>query len=175
MDAVTHSLVIVGFATASGILIRGFRRWIATPASIAVHEVSSARFATDEEYAAFLRLYALEDPHYEIPGPHLPLALEITSFIKSYKAIVVDGFIRYYNRSLCDVPYPLNTAFVHIGDWGDGSGSPVFVRRMSSDPTVYMVDVDEDEPEVPRAIATSIEAYMHLVHDHIKASRPQAR
>lgn len=116
------------------------------------------RSITDADLASMLNRYGVNGRPYSVPQVHLPLDHELLEVLESYESVVVGGIPDILTRDFLRAPFGNNMQFVQVGVLPDGS--PVVVRRRSSDAAMYVEDVDSCLPGEVKLIAHSVREYL---------------
>lgn len=158
-----YLVVLLILAVLGNFLIRRLIRKAdnSEPKSVQMKNSSKVE-VTKEKLESLLQVYG-KRVHQEFitPKEYLPIHSSFIELFTNYLEISFDKLTKVYDRSLTKTPYRENSAFLQIGNTGDGS--EILIRLKSEDPNVYVVDSEDGSSEMPEILAKSIEEYLMLV------------
>lgn len=117
------------------------------------------KFDSKDEYVRTLDKWGERNNEgVSVADEYWPINRDVIDVVKNYEKIQSSQNVIEFDVNLMKLPYEDNPNFLQIGDWGDGS--PVLIKKNSSDPKIYIDDIEECLPGNPRVLADTFEAYI---------------
>lgn len=116
-----------------------------------------------QDVSLFLDNWGKIDRGYCLPDSYLPLHISFKKIISDYQKVAFEPDVIIFDRSLTYMPFMDNPDFLQIGNRGDGS--EVLIRLKSSDPKVYIANIEDGTPENPEILAESLGEYFSIAKE----------
>jgi hypothetical protein len=102
-----------------------------------------------------------------------PLHPDILDILTRFETVSADQYFSPVVRAYAGRPFQENDWFTQIGTWLDGS--EVLANRDSSDPRIYIADIERTDARRPLPLAKDIREYLAKAWDYHQDSLGKGR
>jgi len=94
----------------------------------------------------------------------VPLHRSVLELLDKFECVGPDNYFQPISRNFVNKPFPENKSFVQIGAWGDGS--EVLAKCDASDGSIYLAEIEDDDPKQPPIIARTMDEFLVKAWNH---------